>query len=355
MLTGITILPLGYRLLLVNDVFPGVDRELDMWAGRAKSAGVELREQAVASIHHKRFHCLGGSVYSLWPKGQPAYRTGLLRLIVAFQTISDYLDNLCDRMGVLDDSVFRRLHVSMLAALDGGVEASGLYEGYPWKDDGGYLQALVLTCRRETAVLPHFRVVRDQAIDLVSLYIDLQVHKHTQGLERVRRLSSWHVAHLTSAPETYWWEFAAAAGSTLAIFALLAMASQRHVKPQEVSTLLDAYFPYVAGLHILLDYFIDQEEDARWHDLNLVSYYPDQDQRKQRMQGILKAALEWTGNLPDPGFHQGVVLGLLAMYLTDPKVVGDLEPEAGLLLRTGAPYTALMRFLCGRLRKSGRL
>jgi tetraprenyl-beta-curcumene synthase len=342
-------------LPLVNDVFPGVDRELGMWAGRAKSAGSELCEQALASICRKRFHCLGGSVYSLWPKGQPAYRSGLLRLIVAFQTMSDYLDNLCDRTGVLDDSVLRRLHASMLAALDSGVEASGFYEGYPWNDDGGYLRALVLTCRRETAALPHFPVVRDQAIDLIRLYIDLQVHKHTQGLERVRRLSSWHRAHLTSAPETYWWEFAAAAGSTLGVFALFAMASQRHVKPQDICALLDAYFPYVTGLHILLDYFIDQEEDARWHDLNLVSYYPDPDQRKQRMQGILKAALEWTRGLPDAGFHQGVVLGLLAMYLTDPKVAGDRQPEGHSLLRTGAPYTALMRFLCGRLRKSGRL
>ncbi len=73
------------------------------------------------------------------------------------------------------------------------------------------------------------------------------------------------------------------------------------------------------------------------------------------MQAIVRAALEWSRTLPNPGFHQVIVLGLLAMYLTDPKVDGPLEPEARALLRIGGPYTGLMRFLCGRLRKSGRL
>jgi len=353
--TGITVLPLGYGFGLVNRVFPAVDRELDTWTTRARSAQFEICEQAVASISRKRFHCLGGSVYSLWPQGQPKFRAGLLRLIVAFQTISDYLDNLCDRTGVLDESLFRRLHTSMLAALDHGVEASGFYEGYPWKNDGGYLQGLVLACRRETAALPHFPLVRDRAVDLTQLYIDLQVHKHTYGLERKRRLSTWHLENLSSAPETFWWEFAAAAGSTLGVFALFATASQPRIRAGEVDALLDAYFPYITGLHILLDYFIDQDEDAAWRDLNLVSYYPGQDQRRRRMQAIVRAAFEWSRTLPDPGFHQAIVLGLLAMYLTDPKVAGPLEPEARSLLRIGRPYTGLMRYLCGWLRKSGRL
>jgi tetraprenyl-beta-curcumene synthase len=347
--------PLQYGIPLVNHVFPVVDRELGVWAVRAGSAGPELREQALSSITHKRFHCLGGSVYSLWPKAQPAYRCVLLRLIVAFQTMSDYLDNLCDRTGVLDDCVFRRLHASMLAALDMGVEASGFYAGYPHEEDGGYLKALVLACRREVAALPHFHMVRGHAIDLVRLYIDLQVHKHTHGLERVRRLSAWHRAHLESAPETYWWEFAAASGSTLGVFALFAAASQRHLRHRDVEALLDAYFPYVAGLHILLDYLIDQKEDDRWDDLNLVSYYQDHEQRRQRMHDMLKAGLEWTRALPDAGFHHGIVLGLLAMYMTDPKIAGGLHPEAHALLGTGAPYTTLMRFLCACLRKRGRL
>jgi len=326
-----------------------------MWAGRARSARFELCEQAVASISRKRFHCLGGSVYSLWPQGQPKLRPGLLRLIVAFQTMSDYLDNLCDRTGLPDEALLRHLHASMLAALDPGVEASGFYEGYRWSDDGGYLQALVLACRREIAALPNFRAVRDRAVDLTQLYIDLQVHKHTYGLERVRRLSAWHQANLSSAPETFWWEFAAAAGSTLGIFALFATASQSRVKPAEVCALLDAYFPYIAGVHILLDYFIDQDEDATWHDLNLVSYYPGHDQRRERMHAIVRAALEWARSLPNAGFHVAIVLGLLAMYLTDPKAAGALEPEARSLLHIGAPYSGLMRFLCGRLRRSGRL
>ena len=49
-------------------------------------------------IRDKEFHCLGGSVYAPRTGGQR--KDDGLRLIVAFQTISDYLDNLCDRTGV---------------------------------------------------------------------------------------------------------------------------------------------------------------------------------------------------------------------------------------------------------------
>jgi len=43
-----------------------------------------------------------------------------IRFIVAYQTISDYLDNLCDRSTSSDPADFRALHESMLHALTPG-------------------------------------------------------------------------------------------------------------------------------------------------------------------------------------------------------------------------------------------
>ncbi|MBP2646079.1 MAG: hypothetical protein H6Q75_1519, partial [Firmicutes bacterium] len=55
-------------LQLVLRVFPLVDRELTHWRQYAsRCPSPELKTQALASIASKKFHCQGGSVFSLYP------------------------------------------------------------------------------------------------------------------------------------------------------------------------------------------------------------------------------------------------------------------------------------------------
>jgi hypothetical protein len=101
----------------VTRVFPGVEKELKRWQEVISTAGdPELRQQGLVSIEKKKFHCLGGSVYTLMEGGHQ----DTLSFIVALQTISDYLDNLCDRAGCLDMAAFRRLHLAFTDALEPG-------------------------------------------------------------------------------------------------------------------------------------------------------------------------------------------------------------------------------------------
>ena len=79
--------------------FPAVKRELSRWKSLAQTIPEPLRTQALLSIEHKAFHCLGGSVYAQYPG---VHGQTMLSFVVALQTISDYLDNLCDRLGVCD-------------------------------------------------------------------------------------------------------------------------------------------------------------------------------------------------------------------------------------------------------------
>lgn len=51
----------------------------------------------------------------------------LVPLIVAFQTISDYLDNLCDRSDSLHCDDFRQLHLAMADALSPGMPKADYY------------------------------------------------------------------------------------------------------------------------------------------------------------------------------------------------------------------------------------
>lgn len=338
---------------LVKDVFPLVDEELARWQRLvASSPDPELREQGMASIAKKRFHALGGSFFSLYPMKESSQ--AFIKFISAYQTISDYLDNLCDRAGVSDAKAFRQLHESMLVALQPFATQKDYYRYYPHKDDGGYLAALVRCCQEFLQRVPNYKMVMPEAMGLASLYGDLQVYKHVEEEKRVTLLKDWYGKKRGGLP-LLWWEFAAASGSTLGVFALVAAACGG-LTEKEAGIIKRGYFPWICGLHILLDYYIDQEEDLREGDLNFVHFYASPNTRLQRIEWFLERAWEEAGKLPHPSFHRLALQGLLAMYLSDDKIKEQgLAKEAGLLLFKGGLETKALHTLCRLLRKRGVL
>src|SRR5690606_22634075 len=212
-----------YARRIAWEVLPAVEAELARWKQRiGHIPNPELRRQAWASITSKRFHCEGGSVFAaLHPQWTPT----LVRLIVALQTISDYLDNLCDRSVSMDEADFRRLHQALLDAVEAGTPAEApsghdYYALHPNRDDGGYLEALVHECRSCVAQLPSYAIVQERVRRLIGLYNDLQVYKHGPLARRKPALEAWFAQRGGPWRDLYWWEFAAACGSTLAVFAL---------------------------------------------------------------------------------------------------------------------------------------
>ncbi len=213
--TPVTLMAAVYR-----KVFPAVSKELTFWKERAQQIpDNELRNQALASIESKRFHCLGGAVYALLS----GYRwQEAIRFIVAYQTISDYLDNLCDRSTSMDPDDFRQLHQAMTDALSPANPIKNYYAFRNEQTDGEYLADLVRTCQKTMRNL-EYDVIKGYLSKLETLYSDLQVHKHVRRDERVGRLSAWFRDNASASPSLYWHEFSAAAGSTLGIFVLLPM------------------------------------------------------------------------------------------------------------------------------------
>lgn len=310
--------PLGLIQRVYRYILPEVREELGRWKEAAASIpNEELRRQALASIATKQFHCEGGAVYAAANLQQ---RHILIPLIVAFQTISDYLDNLCDRSTSLDERDFRQLHQSMLDAIDPQASLQAYYQYREDQDDGGYLGRLVRTCQSCLAMLPSYPKVQAEARQLVSLYCDLQVYKHLHQDLREKKLMDWWEEHQEQAPNYRWNEFAAATGSTLGVFMLFLASSRVQLKSEEVMAIRNAYFPSICGLHIMLDYLIDQEEDRRGGDLNFCFYYEDEETTIRRLQTIVDDAREDAAQLEHPGFHRMIVEGLIALYLSDPKV-----------------------------------
>jgi len=309
--------PLTLMVRYYRYILPNVREELAEWKLRAGTIpDPELRKQALASINTKQFHCEGGAVYVT---ADLAFRNELVPLIVAFQTISDYLDNLCDRSTSLDGADFRLLHQSMLDAVDPSATLTDYYALHSESVDGGYLAKLVSECQSRLARLPSFPVVQPYVRKLVSLYSDLQVYKHIHKDLRESELLAWWESKRVDYPTLRWNEFAAATGSTLGMFMLFVAATDPDLTLNDAESIQTAYFPYICGLHILLDYLIDQEEDREGGDLNFCRYYESAEQAGERIGWIAEEARLASKRLAGSKFHKMITEGLLAMYLSDPK------------------------------------
>ncbi|WP_234987227.1 tetraprenyl-beta-curcumene synthase family protein [Bacillus sinesaloumensis] len=310
--------PISLMKKVYREVFPIVHRELAVWKKKAESIpNEELRKQALASIHSKTFHCEGGAILALLSGG---HIKDCIRFIVAYQTISDYLDNLCDRSTSLDPNDFRSLHDSMPDALKPGQTTKNYYQFRDEQDDGGYLESLVTTCQDVLQNIKHYEKIADYLHELSSYYCDLQIHKHVKVEERVSRLEKWFKNHQANLPNMEWYEFSACSGSTLGIFCLVAYAFHEEFEEEIAIKVRNGYFPYIQGLHILLDYFIDQEEDRKGGDLNFCFYYPHENELVNRIQHFIHEADKHTAGLPNEKFHRLINRGLLGVYLSDEKV-----------------------------------
>jgi Protein of unknown function (DUF2600). len=338
----------------VYKVFPLVDAELSTYINSARlMPDNELSKQALDSISTKKFHCQGGSIYALYPYVDTRK---MIQFVVAYQTISDYLDNLCDRVGLHDEKAFKCLHYAVIDALTADNTYSDYYRYYPYSDDGDYLKGIVRKCKGIIADLPSYVVIKDKILYLAGLYSDLQVYKHLSEDAREGKLKDWFNMYVNKYPDINGWEFAAASGSTLGIFVLVAAAFNKDLTKNEVESIFQVYFPWVCGLHILLDYYIDLYDDLKSDDLNFVSYYRDEEECIKRLKHFYTTSLTLAKGLNHAPFHCMVIDGLLAMYLSDPKA--DIKTHlinARDILHSSGYFARILYCLCKRMRSQERI
>lgn len=330
------ILSLRWGAEYLKTVRPMVADALSRWRTKAEAIpDAVLRGQALSSLTEKQFHCEGGGVFA-GPSRDPG--GDLMQFLVPYQTLCDYLDTVTDRGPSQDPENLRWLHQSLLDAVEPGAPVRDYYRSHPQGEDGGYIADLVRQCQTMLRRFPGFSAIAEPVRRSVGLYIDLQVYKHGPVADRVEALTAWYRRH--RGPETglEWWEFAAATGSTLGLFALFAAARDPRPSPRLVDAIDRLYFPWLGALHILLDYFIDQEEDHAGGDLNFVTYYKSPSAAIDRIRFIYRRAVDLAGQLPDSAFHRYVARGLLGFYLADRKVRHQLirsQPACSLLAMGG--------------------
>ncbi|MGD0472290.1 MAG: DUF2600 family protein [Candidatus Velthaea sp.] len=290
-----------------------------------------LREQATASISDKAYHVQGGCILATFLHGEAAAR--YVDIVAPLETIYDYLDNLCDRLPNVPAAAYPTLHEALLDALDDRRSIGDYYRDGPARDDGGYLRRLVECVRAGIGALPNYGAVRAQLVEIAGYYAQLQTFKHAGPKAGAAYCDAWYERNRERFPDLYWWEFAAACGSSMPVFALLHLASQKTVAPDAVDLTTAAYFPNLSAVHILLDYFIDQAEDREHRELNFVACYASSAEAVSRVRRLLTATASGVRTLQNGEWHAFVLRAMCLFYLTHPKVFEQhLDAESAALL-----------------------
>jgi tetraprenyl-beta-curcumene synthase len=276
-----------------------------------------LRAQALATLESERLSAAGAALFAATT---PRRRDPtLVRALVAYQVICDYLDTLAEQPSVDPVRNGAQLHSALADAVAHGPLADH-YARHAARDDGGYLTALVAACRESCATLPAYAPVRAAALREASRN-EVQGINHAPQRVRESALREWAEAtrahDMAGAGDASWFELAAAGSSSLAVLALIAAAADPATTAGTAERVRRAYFPWIEALSTLLDSVADRERDLRSGELNFVSRYPTQAAAVARLREVTVRAFAGARGLPRGERHVVLVAGMIAMHVSE--------------------------------------
>ncbi|HKU69092.1 MAG TPA: DUF2600 family protein, partial [Candidatus Baltobacteraceae bacterium] len=224
----------------------------------------------------------------------------------------------CDRHPLTTPDAFRQLHFALADALDPSRPMREYYAFGPPGDDGDYLPSLVRRVRRALSRLGDYELLMPYFTEAAALYADTQTYSHLPAQERKSALVDWHAREGSRFGDLTWWEFGAAAGSQFQVYGPLYAAFCSNF--EEIPRTYEAYFPAFSAIHVLLDSFIDQQEDRDHGDLNWIDCYESFDAFRKRARELARRARTGFSALPMPRAHTFALRVMALFYLTHPKV-----------------------------------
>jgi cytochrome P450 len=266
----------------------------------------------------------------------------LLRLLVAYQTIWDFLDNVSERGADAGEVNGRQLHLALSEALDPDAPISDYYRHHPWKDDGGYLRALVETCRAGCTALPSYSRVRPHVLAGVALCAIQSVNHDPDPERRDAALRAWAERELPGEQTMKWFELTAAASAFMPHF-LLALAAEPSCEECDIAKALAAYFPWVSLAITMLDSYADQVDDATSGNHSYISHYGDGDAAVGRLCEIVDRTAREVCGLRNGHRHATLVACMVAMHLAkDGAYAADMWASTQTLAGAGGSLTRLL-------------
>ncbi len=320
---------------------PGVAREVEHW--RRCAAAIpdpEIRDEALEALNTKRFNAEGAALFAVLP---PRRDASLLRLLVAFQILLDFLDSLSERPASDDAQADGlQLHLALRDALDPGGPIADYYRHRPL-EDGGYVRALVQACRDACVYLPSYASTRSLALRGARRCGVQGLNHDTDVLRRDRTLEAWAQSTFQNGWGLSWWELTAAASSTLGVHALLALAADPACEERDAIELDAAYMPWICAASTMLDSYVDEVADVAEGAHSYIGHYPNGQVAVERTDELVRQSLAHARRLRNGTRHTLIVAGMVAMYLSaeEARTSAKLNTTRA-LLRAGGWLTRML-------------
>lgn len=289
-----------------------VTREMGRWRALAERIpSGPIRDDALYALGHKRTHADGAALFSTLPDKRDA---NLIRLLVAYELILDFLDNVSERHRT--EANGRELHLALIEAIAPERTPSDYYRHHPWKEDGGYLRALVESCQQRCRTLMSFEQVRAVVLAEATRTQVLALNHLTDPDARDAALRRWATEECADDEGFAWYEFGGAGSASLVVLALLTLAARPRVTAADVARMRRAYWPWMSLVAVMLDSYADQLEDAISGDHSYVAHYATPEARIERLCGFIRTASANALSLPAGHRHAVIVASMVAMYLS---------------------------------------
>lgn len=312
-----------------------------------------LRECALATLDTEQANAEGAAIFAtLVPR---RHRSTVVRLLVLYQVMYDYLDTLTEQPVLNTFSNNVQLHEALTAALGGLAPQGSYYLHHPRHDDGDYLDGLVTTCRQALCTLPAAAMVVPHAHSAARRSAAGQSHNHAAMLTDSSLLTRWARRVTPPGSGLHWWETAAAAGSSLAIHALLAAAGDARTTRADAKMIEAVYWPWINGLNTLLESLIDRDEDRRTENHSFVGHYGTHE-LASRLGTMTRQATHMVRTLPRHRQHAVILAAMSSLYLSAPQasspdlraVVSRVRAELDIDVRPLLAMLRLRRLLARR-------
>ena len=329
-------------------------REMESWQERALAIpDAPIRDDALSSIARKRGHTDGAALFWILPRRRDL---NLLRLLVAYEIIWDFLDSVNERGACAGTANGCQLHLALIEALDPGAPMSDYYRYHPWSEDGGYLQTLVETCRHSCASLPSYGRVHAIAVREAKRAQVLALNHDTDPLGRDAALRAWAAREFSGERRFSWFELSGAASASLTIHAFLALAAQPSCSDADVRHTCSAYFPWLSATTTMLDSYVDKAEDAINGDHRYIDHYPSETLAGERVGELVARSAIEARRLRNGHRHAVIAACMIALYLSKDSArtpamldsTADIVRAGGSLTRVLLPILRLWRVACAQ-------
>ncbi|HTZ87470.1 MAG TPA: DUF2600 family protein [Solirubrobacteraceae bacterium] len=315
-----------------------VSAEVTHWRARAAAIPDEaLRRDALRALDQKRASIDGAALFWTLPRHR---NHNLLRLLVAYEILADFLDCVNERAADVGIENGKCLHRALRDALTPDESAADYYRHNPYSDDRGFLHLLITTCQETCLLLPSFHTVRPFLARAARLTDVLAVNHEPDPGVRDARLDAWAKQQFPAHPELAWFECAGSASAWLTILALLALAAEAECDTAEAARVYDAYMPWVSLTGTMLDSYADIAEDAAERAHSYVGHYPTHQAAVDRLIEILDRSMQEVTNLHDGERHMVIVACMVAMFLSkDSARAPAMRASTNTITRACGPLT----------------